>query len=1066
MAENKDKEGQVSFKDTLNLPTTDFPIRPNSKEDDPKMIQRWVKEDLYKKTFEKNEGREKFILHDGPPFANGHLHLGHAYNNTLKDIIAKSQRMMSKHVPVTPGWDCHGLPIEFNVNKENPGLSKVETKKKCREYAQKWVDIQKEERRSLGVLMDFENPYLTMNYGYEASVIRAFGKFVQDGYIERKNKAVAWCYSCQTVLASAEIEYQDRKDPSIYVQFPIQNSLARETFKELENLFIENACQSQEAGCINILIWTTTPWTLPLNRAVVVKPKEKYVVLNISGKNVILGKNLVQKLCLAMGQEGKILLEFDSERLQGLKVNHPFIKDLQVPVIFDPFVQTDEGTACVHCAPGCGLEDYETGVKNGLEIFSPISADGRYTKGVLPSELEGMYVVQVLRQAPDLAKALADKQNEPEAGEASSKVKAATDKQNERADGVAGSSNGLSEVIAKDGEIGQIWVIKKLTELDLLLCKSSIKHSFPHCWRCRNGLIFRATKQWFCDLSKNNFKERALQACDGIKTLPENSINRLKAAIESRLEWCLSRQRVWGVPIAALICNRCDTTFAQQEFVDQVAAQVEKHGIEYWDTVSTQELCDMAYKIVEKAGTLNTESADKKLVCKNCGASDFSKENDILDVWFESGVSHYAVLKQRKDLGYPADVYIEGKDQHRGWFQSSLLTSLVLNDQACMKNIVTHGFTVDQKGVKMSKSLGNVVSAAQMIEKLGTDGLRLWAANIDFSSEAVVSEILLKNVQEVFRKIRNTERFLLSNLYDFDKEKDAVGFNKMLLIDKYAIENLYKLNKEIIFDYDRFDFTAVSHKLADYVTKDLSSFYLDIIKDRLYVEKADGLLRKSAQTACWYILDTLTRLIAPIMSFTAEQVSDCYQKDKKESIHLQEFANLENALKKVCEEPEPLLNPGIAERNPFYWYCNTKEAVDLMKAIAKNEQVWQVLKDVRAAILKSIEVQREKQVLCHSLEANVTVYFDMQDDRLSLLRDFFDELNAGQQGLIGFFKEFLIVSQFTVAEVELGLENSGIKGLFVSVKRAEGQKCPRCWNWSTEFDKDNLCKRCQSVLLG
>ena len=968
----KDNEKKVSFKETLNLPNTDFPIRPNAKEDDPKMLARWQGDDLYTKTFEKNKGKEQFILHDGPPYANGNLHLGHAYNKILKDIISKSQRMMGKHVPVTPGWDCHGLPIELNVSKENPGASKRELKKKCRAYAQRWIDVQREEFKQQGVLMDWDRPYLTMNYGYEASILRAFSKFVEDGYIERKNKTVAWCFHCQTVLASAEIEHKERKDPSIYVEFPFDQEVSQKLFPEVGD------------NEISMLIWTTTPWTLALNRAVIVKPKEKYVVLKVKDKHVILGKPLAEKLCNAMEQPCTIVAEFDSQKLEGLRANHPFISGLQVPIVFDPFVAMDEGTACVHCAPGCGPEDYEIALKNNLEIFSPLSADGKYTVGIAPAELESMPIVD-----------------------------------------------------------GQIWVIKKLAELGRMLYKTSMRHAYPHCWRCRNGLMFRATKQWFCDLSHNDLKQRALQACDKIGTIPEKSINRLKATIESRLEWCLSRQRVWGVPIVALLCNKCDSFYVTQELVEKVADQVEKQGVEYWDMVAVDELIS------------------QDVVCKNCGERDFSKETDILDVWFDSGVSHFAVLKQREGLSYPADLYIEGKDQHRGWFQSSILTSLVLEKYACTKFIVTHGFTVDAKGIKMSKSLGNVMLPEQMIEKLGTDGLRLWVSSIDCQGEAVVSDALIKNIQQVFRKVRNTLRFLLSNLYDFDVKKDALSLEDLLAIDKYAIEQLFKVNKDIIVSYDNYDFTAVFHKLADYCSVDLSSFYLDIIKDRLYVEKADGRLRRSAQTACWHLLDTLTKLIAPIFSFTAEQVSDLYQKGKKESIHLQNFSVLQGLWQGLCEKPTELL-PGLKAHMASY--CETKDALDLFKVITDKEKIWEQLKDIRSAVLKAIEAQREKQIMKHSLEASVTVYFDLQEGRLAALNDFYTMLEKANQDVDDFFKEFLIVSQFTIAENDLGLEYSGIEGLSLKVQKAQGDKCPRCWQWDTTDHEHKLCRRCQKVL--
>jgi len=973
MAEDKNKK--ISFKDTLNLPRTDFPIRPNAKVDDPQMIERWQGEDIYKKTFEKNKGRKKFLLHDGPPYANGHTHLGHAYNKIPKDIVTKSQRMMGKHVPVTPGWDCHGLPIELNVTKamqSQENMSKTKVKKKCREYAKKWIDIQRQEFKRMGVFMDWVHPYLTMNFGYEASIMRAFGKFVADGYIERKNKTVAWCYSCQTVLASAEIEYHDRKDPSIYVEFPLDDAVAKSLFPEVKN------------GSVSLLIWTTTPWTLPLNRAVVLKPEEKYVVAQIKGKNVILGKALAEKLCKTMEVECNILTEFVSDKLLSIKANHPFVPSLQVPILFDSSVEMEEGTACVHSAPGCGPEDYEIALKNNLEVFSPLSSDGKYTKGILPKELEGVSI--------------------------------------------------------KDA---QGWVIKKLAELNKLLHKTSIRHPYPHCWRCRNGLMFRATKQWFCDLTHKNLKERALKACDNIKTVPEKSINRLKASIESRLEWCLSRQRVWGVPIVALLCNDCDFPFINQELINKVAAEVEKQGIEYWDTVEVASLI----------------SPD--VTCEQCGKHNFSKEEDILDVWFDSGVSHFAVLTKNKELGYPADLYLEGKDQHRGWFQSSLLTSLVLHDNACTKQILTHGFTVDAKGKKMSKSLGNVVSPQELIEKLGTDGLRLWTASIDLQGEAVVSNTLVKNIQEVFRKVRNTLRFLLSNVYDFDIEKDAVNLGNMLPIDFYALEKLFQVNGEILLRYDNYDFTAVFHKLADYCSVELSSFYLDIIKDRLYVEKADGHLRRSAQTTCWYILDTLTKLIAPILSFTAEQVSDHYQKNKKESIHLQSFADLEILWRYLCKQYKV---PFADIKVQIGSYCETKESIDLLQNIAAKERMWEILKTIRSAILKAIEEKREKKVMSHSLEAAVTVYFDLKDERLKILTDLYELLEQAGQKNNDFFKEFLIVSQFEIATTPMGLSHSGIDGLFVKVETAKGDKCPRCWQWSETEHEHKLCSRCQDIL--
>ena len=940
MSENNSAsaEQKVSFKDTLNLPTTDFPIRANSKEDDPALVARWAKEGLYESSFMAHKGAQKFILHDGPPYANGHIHAGHAYNKILKDIVAKSQRMMGKQVPVIPGWDCHGLPIELKVTQENPGIKGSALKKACREYAQKWIDIQREEFKRLGVLMNWEHYYATMSFEYESAILRAFADFVSQGFIERKNKTVPWCSSCQTVLAQAEIEYQDQKDPSVFVRFALPESTVKALFPNLAN------------RTVSLLVWTTTPWTLPLNRAVLIKPGAEYVVLDLNDQLIVVAKALSDKICAMLGAtQKKIVAEFIAEQLvaSGTQVRHPFL-DTSVPLIISDTVSLDDGTAFVHCAPGCGPEDYEVGVKNNLEIYSPVGPDGKYTQEVVPKELAGMAVTD-----------------------------------------------------------GQIWVIKKLAEMGTMFHKTSIKHSYPHCWRSKTPLIFRATKQWFCNLSKNDLKEKAVAAADSINALPEKSINRLKATLEGRLEWVLSRQRTWGVPIPALICTECDYTYSTPELINKVADEVAKKGIEYWDDVFVESLLAPGFK------------------CPSCKMSNFKKEYDILDVWFESGVSHYAVLHTGDQQQFPANMYLEGKDQHRAWFQSSLLTGMVLEKQPPMKEIVTHGFTVDAQGRKMSKSIGNVVSPQEMIDQLGTDGLRIWASSIDISGEAVISKLLLDNVKEIYRKNRNTLRFLLSNLYDFDISKDALPFDQLTNIDQYALQTLAELNEQVIKAYDNYDFTLVSHKISDYCAAELSAFYLDIIKDRLYVEKADGQLRRSAQTACWHILDTLTRLLAPIMSFTAEQVADCYQKDKNESIHLQKFSSLDS------------IPVGID---------------------------YHMLREIRSAVLKSIEGLREQGIVKHSLEAQVTIHVDANAPFAKSFDALIKDLERTSQGAQGFFKEFCIVSQFTIAASDHGTTPSEYQGLSVSVKKAEGDKCPRCWNWDITTNEFKLCRRCQRVL--
>lgn len=951
MASKQSEQATVSFKDTLNLPHTDFPIRPNAVVDDQLLLQRWEQEQLFSKTFTHNKGAETFILHDGPPYANGHLHLGHAYNTILKDIVTKSQRMMGKHVPVTPGWDCHGLPIELKVASENPGLNSQELKKACRDYATHWINVQREERKRLGVTMDWDHPYTTMSPAYEAATLRAFGAFVADGYIERKNKTVPWCASCQTVLATAEIEYQDRKDPSIYVLFPLDEAASFAVFPALVD------------KPITLLIWTTTPWTLPLNRAVTVRPDTTYVVLDTPFAYVLVAKERADAICGLVKMDKKIVAECSSNDLvyPGAQAYHPFIEGLKVPLILDQSVSLDDGTAFVHCAPGCGPEDYEVAVRNNLAVFSPISPDGKYTAAIQPEALAGMPVAD-----------------------------------------------------------GQGWVIKKLSENNRLFHKQSITHSYPHCWRCRNGLIFRATRQWFCDLSKGSLKARVLDAINTVQTIPEKSVNQLRATVEGRLEWCLSRQRVWGSPIVALLCTTCDYSYVMQGLIEKVAEGVEQHGIEYWDTVAVEDLLP------------------KGFVCPLCRGNSFKKETDILDVWFDSGVSHYAVLRDNPALGFPADMYLEGKDQHRGWFQSSLLTSMVLNNQAPMKTIFTHGYTVDEKGRKMSKSLGNGVEPQEVIAKIGTDGLRLWCASIDASGEVVMSPKLLENVSQVFRKIRNTCRFLLSNLSDYNHERDAVPLERMLAVDQYALQQLHDTNKEIIASYARFDFTAIFHRLGDYCAVDLSAFYLDIIKDRLYVEKADGPLRRSAQTVCWHILDTLTKAMAPILAFTAEQVSDHYQKGKTESIHLQSFSY-----------------PSAP------WSHSAPTTMTPEAFTAERMAQWQVIKDMRSALLKAIEGLREKGMIKHSLEVRLTVYFD--DALRSQLRSFLEALGP-VSAQTHFFKELLIVSQWQFEMSVSSLQASEYPGLYVYVERARGTKCPRCWNWEETDNAHGLCARCAAII--
>lgn len=954
MSKHEEKEvAALSYKDTLHLPSTDFPIRAQAHIFDQQVLERWEKERLYATTFEHNKGKEQFVLADGPPYANGDIHLGHAYNKILKDIVTKSERMSGKHVPFVPLWDCHGLPIEFKVTTENPELKNdpVALKAACRVYAQKWADVQKQQFRNLGIMMQWDKSCATMDPIYEAQTLRAFGIMVGKGYIARKQKTVPWCMTCQTVLANAEIEYEERKDPSVYVQFPFDAATTAALFPTVGD------------KKVSLLAWTTTPWTLPLNRSVVLKPGATYQLVEMNEKLVIIGKELVAKVAATLVTTAHIIAEMPAELLIGQKVTHPLIENFQVPVIGDAFVSLEDGTACVHNAPGCGPDDYEIGVKNGLEIYSPISVDGRYTVDIIPADLAGMLVTD-----------------------------------------------------------GQWAVLKKLDEAGNLLFKQTIRHSYPHCWRCHQGLIFRATKQWFCDLSQHNLRQRALQAIADMRMIPETGQNRLSATVSGRLEWCLSRQRSWGVPIPAVSCNDCNDVYISTDLIEIVAKGVEQHGIEYWDTVAIETLVPGS-------------------TCKKCSGTNLTKESDILDVWFDSGVSHFAMLSEGVEAIYPVSMYLEGKDQHRGWFQSSLLTSLALHEKPAMREILTHGFTVDDKGRKMSKSIGNVVNPADIIKEIGNDGLRLWVASNDYDSDPVVSKNLLNNVAEVHRKIRNTCRGLLMNLNDFNFENNAIVVEKMLAIDQYALCQLHDVNESIKHAYRGRKTTAVFHELADYCVKEISSFYLDIVKDRLYVEKADSLERRSAQTLCYYILDTLTKIMAPVLSFTAELISDSYQVDKKRSIHLQDFADLSWVIDRLFTQDN-----GMSKAD-FY------ASFDAMR-------------DVRSLVLKSLEDLRGQGLVKHSLDAAVALHISSQYKDYDQIAALFCMIRAQGHSVEQFLKEYFIVSQISLSEVSGSIQEVA-PGLFVQAAKAQGGKCARCWQWEVmgKFDEaKELCSRCTKVL--
>lgn len=965
------KELKNPFQATLNLPQTSFSIRAMAGETEPKILQRWADENIYEKAVEKT-GEKSYVLHDGPPYANGNIHLGTTLNKCLKDFVTKSKRMAGFHVPYVLGWDCHGLPIEFKMMKEqgieqsSAVVDRVAFKKLCRDYASKWIDVQREEFKDLGVIADWTKPYITMDPAYEAEILRSFATFIEKGYIERKGKTVPWCASCQTVLAGAEIEHKDRKDPSCYILFALENNAARKTFPF--------AFEKNPNLTINLLIWTTTPWTIPLNRAVVLHPEAVYVVLQGRTPNeaFVVAKVLADKICQLLELPKIELAEFDSVVLKGKPLHHPLDASLHVPVILDGGVLLGDGTACVHSAPGCGPEDYIMGLKNNLEIYSPLSVDGKYTKGINPQELEGMSITD-----------------------------------------------------------GQWWVLKKLAEADRLMRKDSITHAYPHCWRCRNGLMFRATDQWFCSLQKNEIVQKAVAATEHIEFIPDWGKQRLQGFVQTRSEWCISRQRHWGTPIPAITCNICLKACLDASFVKKVADQVEKEGIEFWDRMSVIELV--------RLGLL---PEDFSCSCgKNADFTKFTLERDILDVWFDSGVSSYAVLRKDERLHFPADLYLEGSDQHRGWFQSSLFCSLVINDAPYAKKILTHGYVVDEKKMKMSKSIGNVIAPQDIIKKYSRDIVRLWVASSAYENDIIISDKILNNLAEVYRKIRNTCRFMISNLYDFDLDKDTVGYKELWALDQYILGKLYQLSEEIQKEYEQFHFSTVIQLINNFCTNDLSSEYLDILKDRLYCEAPTATARRSAQTAMYTILDQLAHLMAPMLSFLAEEVSDHYMKNKSGSIHLRTIPLLENVWDVLTQETG--LHQDMAGLTvPFIM-----------------EQAWQKMQLLRTVVNKELEVLRQQGIIRQSMEAQVTLYLEEIGEVGDALKFLFDYVEK-REGLGRFLQDWFIVSSVTLKKDKADLKATDVSWIYVEASKAEGEKCPRCWQWRTQVDNRGLCLRC------
>ncbi len=916
----------MDYRNTLNLPKTDFPMRANLAKREPEFLKMWEAKGIYKKLKQQTKGKKKYILHDGPPYANGNIHIGTALNKILKDFVVKSKFMAGFNSHYVPGWDCHGLPVEHEVEKslgmKKAELSTVDIRKRCRDYATKFVDIQREEFKRLGIFGEWENPYLTMNFGYQATIVREFGKFLLNGSVYKGKKPVHWCPTCKTALAEAEVKYQDHRSPSIYVKFRMISEIG-EMFPGLKG------------KPVSVIIWTTTPWTIPANLAIALHPDFTYVAVDIGKEIYILAEDLLQTVMEKFGVGNyRVLEKFSGRRLEGLKTKHP-LYDRESIIVLAPYVTLDVGTGCVHTAPGHGQEDYETGVQYGLEIYSPVDDDGRFTKDV--PFFAGQFVF-----------------------DANSAVN------------------------------------KKLAEVGALLKEEVMVHSYPHCWRTNDPIIFRATEQWFISMEKKGLRGNALQSINEVTWIPPWGRDRIYGMIENRPDWCVSRQRAWGIPITVFYCSSCKQMLGNEGTIEHVAKLFEERGADVW--------------FEKEAARLLPEGTR----CSGCGGNQFTKEMDILDVWFDSGVSYAAVLENRNELQFPASLYLEGSDQHRGWFHSSLLTSVGTRGHAPYLAVLTHGFVVDGEGKKMSKSAGNVIAPGEVINKLGADVLRLWVSAEDYKDDIKISDEILKRLADAYFRIRNTYRFLLGNLYDFDPEKDRIPYPDLDEIDRLALHRLQKLIARVREAYERFEFHIVYHSVQNFCAVEMSSTYFDILKDRLYTFSSRSSGRRSAQTALYEILKGLTGLMAPILSFTAEEVWQYLpgKEGKAESVHVTEFPEIKNEY----------LDEGLNER----W-----------------ERIW----EIRAVVTKALEEARKEKKIGLSLDAQVHLHLPQKE--YQFLQPYEREM-----------KSIFIVSSVTLHREE--------KGVRVEVLRADGEKCERCWNYDVSVGKDPehpaACGRCVEAL--
>ncbi|HEX7485748.1 MAG TPA: isoleucine--tRNA ligase [Vicinamibacterales bacterium] len=932
----------ADWKGTLNLPRTGFPMKANLQSAEPKAIERWDATDLYGRIRARRRGAPKFILHDGPPYANGRIHLGTAFNKVLKDFIVRSRTMAGFDAPYVPGWDCHGLPIELKVDRELGSRKRQmpigDFRRACRAYAARFVDIMRTDFKRLGVMGRWGDPYLTMNYSYQATIVRALARFVEQGMVYKGKKPVHWCIHCRTALAEAEVEYEEHTSPSIFVEFPFTPEAMKDLAARVPEL--------KGVDNLSVLIWTTTPWTIPSNLAIAFHPDFTYGAYPVDGTTVVVAEALADSVSRQVNRTfGEPVALFSGRTLEGLRFRHPLYRRDSVGVLAT-YVTLDQGTGAVHTAPGHGSDDFATGVSYGLEIYAPVGPGGHFLDDV---ELFGGQ--RVFDANPKIEEALAERK--------------------------------------------RLWH------------REPFGHSYPHCWRCHNPVIFLATSQWFVAMDGAGLRGRSIEAVKHVKWVPAWGEERLTLMLENRPDWCISRQRSWGVPIPAVDCVKCGEAVLTAPLAERAAAVFAEHGADAWYERPIAEFLP------------------EGLACPKCGGREFERERDILDVWFDSGSSHEAVLGHSDDLPWPADLYIEGSDQYRGWFQSSLLVALGTRGQAPYRTVVTHGFVVDEQGRKMSKSIGNTIEPSEIITKSGAEILRLWASMVNFREEMRVGPEILARVVEAYLKLRNTLRILVANLYDFTPETDALPVGQLQELDRFALARYAEVAARVLRAYDEYDFPAVPQAVNGLITADVSAFYVDVSKDRLYTLAPKSPARRSAQTALYIMADGLARLIAPILPVTADELWRFLPGKRDESVHLADFPS----------GLDGLMNPALAER-------------------------WQRLMKLRDTVNVEIERLRQSKVVGKSLE--VKVELRATGDLEALLRRHREDLPT----------------LFITSEVVLGGAPSAGEGAVykesddswatVVVSRAGGVRCDRCWRYVPAVSRDSgspgLCPRCEGAM--